>query len=98
MLAIGFWVHRLSRNMTQTTIIPPDYEAEVDQAGQSRHNESQLAQFEGAMARSLDPVTLEVLWNAFKATADMMGITVWPTAYQPGPTRLGRNRRRRVEL
>lgn len=29
----------------------------------------------------LDPITLEVLWNAFKATADMMGITVWRTAY-----------------
>lgn len=31
--------------------------------------------------QELDPVTLEVLWNAFKATADMMGITVWRTAY-----------------
>ena len=29
----------------------------------------------------LDPVTLEVLWNAFKAIADMMGISIWRTAY-----------------
>ena len=29
----------------------------------------------------LDPISLEVLWNAFKATADMMGITIWRTAY-----------------
>lgn len=28
-----------------------------------------------------DPVTTEVLWNAFKAVADMMGVTVWRTAY-----------------
>jgi N-methylhydantoinase B len=30
---------------------------------------------------TLDPVTLEVLWNAFKAIADMMGVTIWRTAY-----------------
>ena len=29
----------------------------------------------------LDPVTVEVLWNAFKGIADMMGVTVWRTAY-----------------
>lgn len=30
---------------------------------------------------TLDPITLEVLWNSFKATADMMGISLWRTAY-----------------
>ena len=29
----------------------------------------------------VDPITLEVLWNAFKGIADMMGVTVWRTAY-----------------